>query len=155
MIAANLSSSGSDSDREDAYEDTGIQGPVTDMTQVQNFMVDENAQDYQDSYNNAVAMAQVEVAEYDDQGEDSFDPNAFFSSFANKEQQEQAQQEQEREESEQQAQQAAADINNDLQLSDSGSDSDFEEVNNEGNNNDQSDNQEYDLDDLMQFQEED
>lgn len=171
-FSGKLSSSGSDSDREDQYYetmDTGIQG-ASSAGQVHNFMVDDNAQDF--SYENAIAMAQAAAAQYDDQGDDSFDPNEFFSSFANKgfnpnqqegeEQQVGQQVEQVGQQIEQQVgqqveqqvgQPPGADINTDLQLSESGSesdDNDFEDVNDNSHNVHQS--QEYDLDELMQFQ---
>lgn len=111
-IAGRLSSSGSDSEREveDYYEtmDTGIQGGAGQM---QSFTVDENAQQFP-TYMTGVASMQPQ--QFEDQGEDSFDPMQFFNSFK-------------------QGAEAQEDINRDLALSDSGSDSDhdnFQDVDN-------------------------
>ena len=106
-----LSSSGSDSEREyqeEYYEtmDTGIQGATS--AQMQSFTVDENAQAYPPEM--GVVAAAAEQQQYEDPGDDSFDPMQFFNSFGNQ--------------GTQAGQEYQQDINRDLDLSDSASDSD-------------------------------
>ena len=103
--------------------------------------VDENAQDY-GSYGAGTDQQMVDMSQinYDDNGEDSFDPAEFFSSFGKGQQEERSNQGQVA---------MATDINTDLQVSDSSEEeeeegADFEAV------EDSQDNQDFNLDEFLQ-----
>lgn len=136
-----MSSSGSDSEPDDSrtqdqeeeyYEDTGVQ----DGQQVQAFVMDDNAQDY--AYmqvEEGVDMDGVPV-QYEDNGEESFDPTEFFNSFARNQQQAMESSNQDEDEEEEQAP-MQTDINTDLQVSESESDNDNGNDNEVDNDNDE------------------
>ena len=109
--AGKLSSSGSDSEQEDTYYETEVQG----STMVSQLNVDENAQDF--GYGTSAAPAPPQ--QYDDQGEGSFDPTEFFNSFAKNQQVSQ-----DSNPAGDPSQARPENINQDLILSESGSDSD-------------------------------
>ena len=109
---ARLSSSGSDSETSDfRFAGGGVQTDAQQSAaaEVMAYEYDENAQDYV-SYVDIGGEFEPAAAAYDDDGENSFDPQAFFSSFA-----------QNALGSEQQSDTPAVgdDINTDLQVSDS------------------------------------
>ena len=109
--------------------------------------IDENAQDYSSMGQNQEMMDMSQI-NYDDNGEDSFDPTEFFSSFGkNQQAAEQVQQQP------QAVGHHGGDINSDLQVSDSDEEEeeeameeggDFEEV------EESQDNQDFNIDEFLQ-----
>ncbi|KAK2151093.1 hypothetical protein LSH36_376g04026 [Paralvinella palmiformis] len=108
-----LSSNDSDSDKEDNEDQSSYQA---EMNKSQAYTYDENAQDYMYTESEAQAIAQMDTQQFND--EDSFDPGQFFTSFP------QQYQDNGTCENNNQPDANTSNINQDLQVSESDSDSD-------------------------------
>ena len=122
-ISAKLSSSGSDSEKNESEEQQSYQIPV-DPSQA--YTYDENAQDYTYGESTTRVIEEMDTQQFND--EDSFDPGQFFTSFPQQEQENVGYQEDYQEVS------VTNNIHQDLQVSESESESDdggFEAVGDE------------------------
>ena len=112
-FSVKLSSNDSDSDKEDNEDQSSYQA---EMNKSQAYTYDENAQDYMYTESEAQAIAQMDTQQFND--EDSFDPGQFFTSFP------QQYQDNGTCENNNQPDANTSNINQDLQVSESDSDSD-------------------------------
>ena len=108
-----LSSNDSESEKEENEEQSSYQ---VEMNKSQAYTYDENAQDYMYTESEAQAIAQMDTQQFND--EDSFDPGQFFTSFPQQYQDNNAYDESAQQNTE------TSNINQDLQVSESDSDSD-------------------------------